>query len=142
MNTLLRATAIAVLAQLLLLIGAVLPALHPLSIAFAASDQLGPGQGLVVNQPLTSPNGQYKLYLQFDGNLVLYGPDMKPIWCCKTGSAHMASAIVQSDGNFVLYDQTMTPLWNTGTVNEPGAVLRVLDSGSFGVYLPSGSVLW
>ena len=41
---------------------------------------LTPNQVLTANQSISSPNGQYQLIMQGDGNLVEYGPGGQAIW--------------------------------------------------------------
>ena len=39
-----------------------------------------PGRILTANQSIYSPNGQYQLIMQGDGNLVEYGPGGQVMW--------------------------------------------------------------
>src|SRR5262249_38937252 len=39
-----------------------------------------PGRVLTANQSISSPDGQYQLIMQGDGNLVEYGPGSQVIW--------------------------------------------------------------
>jgi hypothetical protein len=61
---------------------------------------------------LKSRDGRFKLILQGDGNLVLYGPT-GALW--STQQFDTAYAVVQADGNFVTYRADSTPNWSTGT---------------------------
>src|SRR5262249_14624354 len=102
----------------------------------------GPGQGVIyqvqVNQTLTilqanqsiySPNGQYQLIMQGDGNLVEYGPGGQVIWHAGTNGNPGAYAIMQSDGNLVVYSSDGTLLWWSGTNGDAGAYFQLQDNG-------------
>jgi hypothetical protein len=66
------------------------------------------------NQGLTSPDRRYRLTMQGDGNLVLYGP-AGPSWATGTASPY-AYTVVQGDGNIVTYDRTDgSVLWTSST---------------------------
>lgn len=62
------------------------------------------GQSLLVGQGLISPNGQYTLVLQDDGNLVEYYYADFATWATETAGLTIDHATLQLDGNFVLYD--------------------------------------
>ena len=51
-------------------------------------DRLNAGDGLHVNDSLTSPSGEHLLTLQPDGNLVLYQQEHQPVWATGTVLAH------------------------------------------------------
>jgi hypothetical protein len=61
---------------------------------------------------LRSSEGRFKLILQRDGNLVLYGPP-GALW--STQQFDTAYAVLQADGNFVSYRADNTPNWSTDT---------------------------
>ena len=103
---------------------------------------LAPGQSLSPNQSVTSPNGQYTLVYQSDGNLVEYATGGGPLWATGTDGTCPGTAIMQSDGNFVIYDCNGTPVWNTGTWNNPGAYLSLRDDGFLVICDTSGNVIW
>ncbi|MBV8886750.1 MAG: hypothetical protein JO235_22530 [Chroococcidiopsidaceae cyanobacterium CP_BM_RX_35] len=52
--------------------GSVPPRKRLIASASGTSGILSSGQALAANQSITSPNGQYSLVCQSDGNLVLY----------------------------------------------------------------------
>src|SRR4051794_9473372 len=60
------------------------------------------GQTLSVGQKIVSPNGQYTLIQQDDGNLVEYGPDGRALWASDTFGSKF-QAVMQKDGNLVVY---------------------------------------
>ena len=96
---------------------------------------------LTANQSISSPDGQYQLVMQGDGNLVEYGPGGQAIWDAGTNGHPGASAIMQGDGNLVVYSPAGTALWNSGTYGHPGASL-VLDDGGTLAIIDQGTVLW
>jgi hypothetical protein len=93
-----------------------------------------------------SPNGQFELKYQNDGNLVLYeGASARwaiNCWpnCIDIGGANNAK--MQYDGNFVVYNASGIPVWASGTDGNPGAYLAVHDDGRLIVYSAGGAVLW
>jgi hypothetical protein len=98
-------------------------------------------QELTANQSLTSCNGDYTLFMQGDGNLVLY-QGSTALWASNTAGTAADEAIMQGDGNFVLYTSAGSALWASGTAGNPGAYLEVQNDGNVVVYSASGSALW
>src|ERR1700761_4578746 len=65
-------------------------------------ERIGDEEGLLVTQSLTSRDGRFKLTLQADGNLVLYGPQQQLLWASNTaGHTGIWSATLQA-GDLVL----------------------------------------
>lgn len=97
---------------------------------------------------LMSKNRQYILFMQSDGNLVIYraanetgfdvnaeGPLGDVIWASQTGgqSSGYYKAIYQNDTNFVIYNRNNKPIWSafsTANVATPNSVLVLRDNGS------------
>lgn len=105
------------------------------------SFQLNAGQALSPGQYLDSPNGQYELVMQSDGNLVLYVVGQRPLWDTSTWGHPGAYAVMQSDGNLVVYG-TGGALWASGTSGNPGAGLDVQSDANVVVYSNYGRPLW
>jgi hypothetical protein len=61
----------------------------------------------------------YKVWMQDDGNLVLYD-SKSPIWASNTGGKGKGpyKLLLQDDGNFVLYDSTNAPIWASNTMGK------------------------
>jgi hypothetical protein len=99
-----------------------------------ANDQgwLMPGETLSQSQSLDSPNGQYVLWMQDDGNLVLYGP-AGALFATSTNNQGVRLEM-QHDGNLVVYDASHQAVWNSGTQGNAGARLAVQDDGNLVVY--------
>lgn len=119
----------------LLLFGAALsPSAHA-----AGSDTMFAGQVLADNARITSPNGQYQLVMQSDGNLVVYGAGAARWWTGTNGPGRRL--VMQGDGNLVIYRDS-TPLWWSGTHGLSGSQLRMQDDGNLVIYGPSGRAWW
>jgi hypothetical protein len=79
------------------------------------------------------------LYMQYDGNLVLYKDD-RPVWASGTnGSGPEAVAEFQGDGNLVVYWRRFA-LWNSGTAGG-GARLVLTDDGNL-LIVRGFTVVW
>ncbi|GAA4681077.1 GH25 family lysozyme [Frondihabitans cladoniiphilus] len=78
-----------------------------------------------------SPNGQYMLLMQGDGNLVVYG-NGRALWWSGTSGNGGAFLLLQGDGNVVIYNANSQAIWSTGTMNS-GALptLYLQSSGDF-----------
>ncbi len=103
--------------------------------------QLVPVQGLVENTSIQSPNGQYTLVLQTDGNLVVYGPS-GATWSDDTYGLPSAQALMQSDGNFVVYGPSNQVYWQSQTGGHPGASIFMQNDGNLVIYDTNGTPLW
>lgn len=107
---------------------------RPIENVFATGEGLYPG--LIVR----SPNRQWLMTLQLDGNLVVYAADLRPRWQTGT-SVRPRNAGMNEDGEFALYAHDGTKVWSTGT-NAPGARLILENTGRLVVVAPDGSVVW
>ncbi len=77
---------------------------------------------LVINTPRgpiwgsgTNGHSIAYLYMQGDGNLVMYGTDGRPFWASNTPNNGASSLVMQTDGNLVIYNSNNSPVWSTGT---------------------------
>ena len=101
---------------------------------------LQPGQSLQPGNSLSSPNGLYSLWMQTDGNVVLYnGQNDNPAqarWATHTGPGQFTPSelIMQTDGNLVLYDTSNQARWASGTSGQIGAFLEVQNDGNVVIY--------
>jgi hypothetical protein len=109
------------------------------------SSYLTPGQSLQPGQSLSSPNGAYSLWMQTDGNVVLYQGQVSnnsgvmvgdARWSTHTGPGQFTprDLIMQGDGNLVLYDTSGQARWASGTSRQIGAFLEVQSDGNVVVY--------
>ena len=60
--------------------------------------------------------GQGYLFMQPDGNLVLYDAANHPRWATGTNGRNITHAIMQPDGNLVIYNKK-NPRWASNTQN-------------------------
>jgi surface antigen len=118
------------------------PANSALWASSTVSDTLWANDTLTAGQYLHSPNGQYELIMQSDGNLVVYASGTA-IWSSGTAGHPGAMAIMQDDGNLVVYLGS-TPLWQAGTGGHPSAAfyLAMQSDGNLVIYTPAGAALW
>ena len=100
------------------------------------------GAGLSAGQSITSPNGDYSLVMQSDGNLVEYNAANSPVWASSTAGNSGAGAVMQSDGNLVIYSAPNAPLFASNTNGNPGAYLVLGDGGTLTVDSATGTPLW
>ena len=102
-----------------------------LKVTYTGSSQANKSNS---NEPfIESPNGQYRLYLQSDGNVVIYNTsNWSSIWSTRTNSG--VKFILQSDGNIVLYNQNNNPVWNSGTQGLTGTKLILQNDSNLVLY--------
>jgi hypothetical protein len=129
------------------------PANHPLwasntvapgvPAAPSHTDQLLPGQGLLVGQSIASADGRYRFVLQADGNLVLYAPGNAALWASNTaGHGDVWDAVMQSDGNLVVYNIRGRALWASNTAGQAGAHLVIQNDANAVIYDPGNHARW
>ncbi len=106
------------------------------------ANKLNQNDDLVFIKTLTSLDGRFKLSMQTDGNLVMYGPEGDVIWWSDTYGKTVSSAIMQSDGNFVLYAPGSVPVWSSGTYGNPGSSLCVQNDGNIVINNAAGEPIW
>ena len=102
---------------------------------------LNPGEILYANQSITSPNGQYTLIMQTDGNLVIYRIGGIPIWSSNTNTGINCYCAMQTDGNLVIYDYYGNYYWASNTAGMNGSILIMQDDGNLVTYL-NGIAKW
>jgi RHS repeat-associated protein len=94
--------------------------------------------GIALNSPqtlpsgscITSPLGQYMLYMNTDGNLFIYDiAHATATWSTGTFGNPGAYANMQTDGNFVVYSTGGVALWSSGTSGTFSERLEMEDDG-------------
>jgi len=95
------------------------------------------GQTLTMGGCLLSPNGQYELIMQNDGNLVIYyerSPDA--LWSTATSGSSGAYLRLQGDdGNLVLSNESgSAALWTSSTVGAANSNLLLQNDGNLVLY--------
>lgn len=106
----------------------------------ASSTTLAGGQQLRAGQSLNA--GNYRLAMQSDGNLVVYGPENAPRWHTWTYMHPGSRLVMQTDGNLVLYSSNDVALWNSRTWGNPGARAVIQGDGNLVVYRADNVPLW
>ncbi len=101
-----------------------------------ADDKLNSGESLRRGESLTSANGRFKLLMQRDGNLVLYGPGNRPLWSSGTEGGPVERCTMQRDGNLVLYLHNGEPVWASNTERNPDSFLLLQNDGNLVIYQP------
>ncbi|NVJ60249.1 MAG: DUF5011 domain-containing protein [Gammaproteobacteria bacterium] len=105
-----------------------------------SSNSLQPSSRLDFNARLTSSNGNYRLYFQTDGNLVLRDINGNAIWSSGTHNQGGDRFVFQSDGNLVIYAGN-NPLWDSGTNGDNPDRLVLNNNGSLVLYR-GNTVVW
>jgi hypothetical protein len=95
----------------------------------------------------TLETADYKLFMQPDGNLVLYKKsDNRPVWSSGTYGKGVGPyrMTMQPDGNLVVYDSKNAAIWESGTYGKGVGPYKVtlLNQGYFTVSDRSGAILW
>lgn len=103
---------------------------------------LAPGQTLGSGERLVSPDGQFVLVMQQDGNLVEIAPGNRPIWSSGTQSNPGTQLINQADGNMVLVAPGNRPIWATGTHGNSETVLVLQSDANLVAYAPGNRAIW
>ena len=97
---------------------------------------------LTLGSTLNSPNGDYSLAMQTDGNLVLYC-NKKALWSTNTHGKIVSGGLTfQTDGNLVLYDPTRKPLWHSGTHGTEASKMVLQDDGNLVLYTDGNEAVW
>jgi hypothetical protein len=100
------------------------------------------GHALAPDQSVSSPDGNYRLVYQRDGDLVLYGPERARVWSSETPGETAGRAIMEAGGGFVVYDADGSEAWSAGTDGHPGAYIVVENDGRVAIYAPGYVRLW
>ncbi|MDR7277013.1 hypothetical protein [Catenuloplanes atrovinosus] len=102
------------------------------------------GESIRAYSALRSPNGRFHLWMQGDGNLVLYDSSTgRALWSVVNKGARRL--LVQPDGNLVLYKNADTPVavWSSQTPTAGRATLWMQDDGNLVLYRDdTGRPVW
>lgn len=96
---------------------------------------------LSVNEAIYSADGRFRLVLQSDGNLVLYGPS-GALWASNTNGSDASVVFFQPDGNVVLYNSSGVGRWGTNSGTHFCANLTIQNDGNLTITAAGGSVVW
>jgi hypothetical protein len=119
----------------------VLPLFGGSAYAAANTDRLNPPEQLNSGERLISPNGEFVLIMQSDGNLVEYAPGNRPVWATGTNRPN-SIALMQTDGNLVVIAPGNVPVWATGTSGNAGADTELQSDGNVVVYATGHIARW
>merc|ERR1711924_212180 len=119
------------------------------------ADKMTTQTALMADGCLKSENGDYKMIMQGDGNLVLYNNDDEPLWASGTNGDYGAHCIFQEDGHFLIYrcDEdgrvSTNPddcIWKTDIYGDPSDFhhgwVCMQNDGNFVQYNKRGTPLW
>lgn len=99
------------------------------------------GQEFVKGARYQSPNKNFYLIFQDDGNLVLYSKRTNTsVWDSKTSDKGV-KAYFQDDGNLVVYNAYNKPVYSTNTSNR-GETIRIQDDGNLVIYGSNNRDVW
>jgi eukaryotic-like serine/threonine-protein kinase len=118
-----------------------------------SQSEITSGGFLQPGHSITSPNGQFSVTMQLDGNLVDYRIHGKsPMWQSGTSGNFNAYVVMQPDGDLVIYPpgksapapgQLTDALWSSGSSGHPNASAELLNSGEFLVRShTSNAIVW
>jgi lysophospholipase L1-like esterase len=77
------------------------------------------GEGMTPDHPIFSCDGRFELYLQDDGNMILYEGNTI-LWTSQSEGHTPSVATLLADGNFVIEGQNGQIFWQTGTAGLAG----------------------
>ncbi|NKX86546.1 hypothetical protein [Nocardia coubleae] len=104
-------------------------------------ERLAAGATLPRASALRSRNGLYELWLQGDGNLVLYRTSGEVLW--STATTNGENLVNQNDGNLVLYTGSGAAAWSSRTWTQGPSTLVLEDTGNLVLYRnDGGSITW
>ena len=107
----------------------------------SVAHELQAGQFIVTTQSLPSADGRFALYVQGDGNVVLYGP-LGYLWAAPgTWGQGSTTLIMQTDGNLTVRGPQNELIWQSGTFGHPGARVVMQNDGNLVIY-DGATALW
>lgn len=112
------------------------------SATYIGSDTLNVNQVMYRNQYLMSPDGNFVLIFQSDGNLVLFGHRYQPLWASNTAGQPGNHVVLQPDGNLVMYSAGGQPIWYNGMNGTAGTRVVVQADGNLVEYNAAGQAAW
>lgn len=99
------------------------------------------GTWLRAGDQVTSPNGQFRLVMQGDGNLVEYGIGNVVLWASNTPNQYGAATVVQKEGPLsIIKDGKLVAQW--GPKSSPTKALTVSGDGSLRLLDTAGKTTW
>jgi hypothetical protein len=109
----------------------------------SAANLLGAGGTLGAGQSIVSPNGEYELVMQSDGNLVESISGGRSLWSTQTADNAGAHAVMQTNGNLAVIDSAGATLWSSNShASGCASELAVQDDGNIVIYDPQDQPVW
>ena len=100
------------------------------TVELTAASTLVAGEQIDAGSRMSSPNGQFHLAVQTDGNAVVYVTKTnRSRWSTNTLGATADRLLMQADGNLVLYSADGSALWASNTAGHSGAQLAIENDG-------------
>jgi len=109
------------------------------SISSPQKSTLYAGDSLPANGAIVSPNQQYKLVMQRDGNCVQYGPT-GPLWHTNTAGPpdkFEGKLAMGSDGILRVLDKQGNTIWQSEKTGRPESRLVIQDDGDLIITKPA-----
>ena len=100
------------------------------------------GEELKTGEKLCSTNGDYRLDMQEDGNLVVYHKTFGATWASFTQFSGSVRAKLEDDGNFKLWDLQNNLKFETKTSGKGGAKIILLNDGRLQVLNEENETIW
>ena len=96
-----------------------------------------------MNKFYYSPDRNYFIVFQNDGNLVIYRDKGRvPVWNSETNGRGGNRCVLQKDGNLVIYSNDGA-IWKTGTMGKNSPALRMMNGGTLVMYsTETNTVSW
>ncbi len=109
---------------------------------YIGTDHRNSDQWLYTNQYLKSSDGRYVLYMQQDGNLVLWSPGGRILWTSGSGGhTGVVGVLQQDDGNLVIYGNGA--IWATNRLSTGTFNMILQNDGNLVVYNSvNGAATW
>ncbi|MEH1842178.1 MAG: hypothetical protein V7L20_26460 [Nostoc sp.] len=111
-------------------------------LAGSGTSTLNTGEYLYPGQYLISPDAQFRVQLQYDGNFVLYNSSGTALWASNTANTAASYIVMQSDCNLVIYGYNSLPIWASYTTFGSSCRLAVQNDGNLVIYRGDNVPLW
>lgn len=102
------------------------------------NNRLNGNYSVLAGQEMTTPNRNYHLVMQGDGNLVLYRSNGSVVWASNTPNSGASYLTMQEDGNLVLYTASGQAVWNSHTNGRGLSSFQLQDDVNLVVYAGAG----
>ena len=105
-------------------------------------DYICPGDIIRAHADIYSQNGVFRLIVQGDGNVVIYGPN-GVVWATGTSASGAYLTLQSNDGNLVLYDGNGAFQWGAGELTCCNVYVMFWNDGNLVKYTtPDMVYLW